>query len=380
MSAMLHGHAWLIPYDIGADIPQAMQQRQSFAQEELRKVLVAGQADAHSRKDPDVLAALSKAIADAAASQSKTLSEAVDTLSKANSKEKPSTVMVTDSALPHKHLIDGLTPSADQMFRGDCWLFATTGILEDSYRRYGVSKGWFPKDKYLRLSRQALGIASMELCKKYPNSLPMWHMYHQMRPAPHSSAYSQRDLIQSCRPSAFPPIILCTRCHPLLFSTRSFCTANIGPNNSIIWGNTTEGLDGADEHLFAYLKGVGDIGALPDSVCPYSPVADYWKERECDGLDEARKTNPLKFKVTAMRGHYERGAIKRALVEEGKPLSLGLGMVWAPFYLPCTGGDGPGACDPATAECVACPLQRVYQGIECCVLANRPMVSMKGEW
>jgi hypothetical protein len=29
--------------------------------------------------------------------------------------------------LPHKFLLDGLTPSADQAFRGDCWLFAVTG-------------------------------------------------------------------------------------------------------------------------------------------------------------------------------------------------------------------------------------------------------------
>ena len=33
--------------------------------------------------------------------------------------------------LPHKVLLDGLTPSADQMNRGDCYLFSMTGILED---------------------------------------------------------------------------------------------------------------------------------------------------------------------------------------------------------------------------------------------------------
>lgn len=29
--------------------------------------------------------------------------------------------------LPHKYLVDGVTPSADQANRGDCWLFAITG-------------------------------------------------------------------------------------------------------------------------------------------------------------------------------------------------------------------------------------------------------------
>jgi len=34
--------------------------------------------------------------------------------------------------LPHKFLVEGLTPSADQAFRGDCWLFAVTGALSRS--------------------------------------------------------------------------------------------------------------------------------------------------------------------------------------------------------------------------------------------------------
>ena len=37
-------------------------------------------------------------------------------------------------------------------------------------------------------------------------------------------------------------------------------------------------------------------------------------------------------------------------------------------------------CEPATAECVPCPLERAYRGTDCCVLSNKPMVSMKGEW
>jgi hypothetical protein len=42
------------------------------------------------------------------------------------------------------------------------------GLLEDSYRRYGVKQGWMDPKNYLRLSRQALGISIMELCKKHP--------------------------------------------------------------------------------------------------------------------------------------------------------------------------------------------------------------------
>ena len=57
--------------------------------------------------------------------------------------------------LPHKFLVAGLTPPADQMLRGNCYLFSLTGIVEDSYRRYGVARGWWAADEYLRLSRQA---------------------------------------------------------------------------------------------------------------------------------------------------------------------------------------------------------------------------------
>ena len=77
------------------------------------------------------------------------------------------------------------------------------------------SQGWFPAGYYLRLSRQALGIAAMEQCAKHPNSL---------------------------------------------------CPAAPGPDHTIKWATTTEGIDGADERLFAYLPQIWDIGALPDSV------------------------------------------------------------------------------------------------------------------
>ena len=42
------------------------------------------------------------------------------------------------SKLPAKYVIPYVTPSSDQANRGDCWLFATAGILESSYIHYGV--------------------------------------------------------------------------------------------------------------------------------------------------------------------------------------------------------------------------------------------------
>ena len=64
----------------------------------------------------------------------------------------------------HKFAITGVTPTDFQMNRGDCWLFATVGLLEDSYRRYGVARGWLKPDEYLHMSRQAFGVAVLEAC------------------------------------------------------------------------------------------------------------------------------------------------------------------------------------------------------------------------
>lgn len=238
---------------------------------------------------------------------------------------------------PERFLIDGLTPSAHQMHRGDCYLFSGTGILEDSYRRYGVEKGWFQPDHYLRLSRQALGIAYMEQCKKTPIS---W-----------------------CPSNAIPVA---------------------GPTGTITtmisWGNNTEGTSGADPRLFAGLSQISDLGnfgSIPEGVCPYTPDASVQGDWKCDGLADARKKNPLQFRVKSWKNHYARDAIKRVLHEDGKPLGLSTTEVWRPYIRPC---DARAGCDARAVQCVACPLERVYAGVSCCESINRPMVSMKGEW
>uniref|UniRef100_X5CVC8 C1 peptidase domain protein n=1 Tax=Tisochrysis lutea TaxID=1321669 RepID=X5CVC8_9EUKA len=229
-------------------------------------------------------------------------------------------------SLPHKFVVDGLTPSADQAFRGDCWLFAVTGLLEDSYRRWGVQQGWYDGSNYLRLSRQALGISIMELCKDHPISI---------------------------------------------------CPANL-IDGKIVFGNTTEGSDGADEHLLYWLRTLGDgTNVLPDSVCPYAIHDDWRGEWKCDGLEEARQTNPLHFKVRSMKSFYEKEAMKQALVKYGRPLSLGVTMVTVPHYLPCLKEL---ACEKETAQCVPCPLERIYGDVDCCIAVEKPMVTMKGEW
>ena len=81
--------------------------------------------------------------------------------------------------------------------------------------------------------------------------------------------------------------------------------------------------------------------------------------------------------VTRMKSYWGRSDIKRALLEENRPLTVGVSLAYSRFYLPCVKSN---RCERATALCVACPYERVYANVECCVLAKRPMVSMKGEW
>jgi len=44
-------------------------------------------------------------------------------------------VGLKESELPHKWALSMTPPMDQQMNRGDCWLFATTAMLEDNYKR-----------------------------------------------------------------------------------------------------------------------------------------------------------------------------------------------------------------------------------------------------
>lgn len=264
---------------------------------------------------------------------------------------------------PAKLLLGGLTPAADQGFRGDCWLFAIMGVLEDSYRRQGVARGWLAPDKYVRLSRQAFGIGVMDDC--------------------------------ATRPSAM-------------------CPARANADGPIYWGNTT---DGADERMLYFMKSLA-THALPDAVCQYSVTSAG--ERICNGLGRARESNPLRFNVTAADMLFDVIDMQRALLERQHVLSLGMPVVWDEYYFPCTPATAKYyRCDPTEASTcvpchrahtaapdvpaspfalffsrwprvrhrvlacvlqVPCPVERAFRNVDCCIAQRRPMFSMRGEW
>ena len=235
----------------------------------------------------------------------------------------------------HKFAITGVTPTDFQMNRGDCWLFATVGLLEDSYRRYGVARGWLKPDEYLHMSRQAFGVAVLDAC-----------MHHN-----------------------------------------SACAFD---GDAIYTGNSTTG---GEVELIYYLKEIG-AAALPWSVCPYQQKSDWdpktktgLSDRLCVGRAEAMKVNPLKFNVRALKSYYNRMDIKHALVSGQRALSLSTAMIVVPYLLPCTAEtkdhyrcnpDGPFGDE--YGQCRPCPLERAYTGVSCCVEVNRSQYNLKGEW
>ena len=119
---------------------------------------------------------------------------------------------------------------------------------------------------------------------------------------------------------------------------------------------------------------------LPWSVCPYTPQPG--RDRECAGLRAAQQASPLRFHVRGVATHYERLAMKAAL-RRGRMLALSMPLANVLHLLPCTAATRDAlSCDPGEAggRCHACPSQRAYAGVDCCILSEREMNTMAGEF
>ena len=238
--------------------------------------------------------------------------------------------------MPHKHALSYVTPRELQLERGGCWMFAAISMLEHSYRRQGIANGWLAENQYLKLSQQAFGVSVLEACRK----------------APYACVF----------------------------------------DGDRIWtGNSTEGGEVA---VLYYLRVLESSAALPWSTCPYTPVKG--RDRECDGLKKARKLSPLSFNVRGMNTYYEAIDTKRALLRDGRMLSLGMPMANVRYLLPCNNtaqlnaqhypghihkpAECAGLGNGAAAACEPCPLERAFVGVSCCVASDREMHTMGGEF
>ena len=226
--------------------------------------------------------------------------------------------------------VEGVTPVALQMARGTCWIFAAVAVMEHSYRQQGVAKGYLKPEQYVRLSEQAYGIAVLDAC------------------ATLTEVGSESCLI-----------------------------------GDEVWvGNQLRPIDtrGGSATMIYWLQQLEKGAAMPHSVCPYTPSPG--KDHHCPGLKLAADSTPLHFETHSIDNYFDREAIKAALREKQRVMAFSTGMVTVRYLLPCTRETmGALQCDPDDKrQCVACPLEPTFGGVDCCVSSERESNTMGGEF
>eukprot|EP00727_Mastigamoeba_balamuthi_P007652 m51a1_g3507 hypothetical protein (577) ;mRNA; r:863725-865749 len=201
------------------------------------------------------------------------------------------------AVLPAVYLVPetARTPVKEQGNRGTCWIFSTFAALEASYRKNGYEKGYLEEDEYVPFSEQAYGIGYVNFCKNVSNNDP-------------------------------------------------HCVA--GPAR----GATR---DGRSEWLY-YVKQVQRY-VLPDALCPYQPKeAD---EMVCPGLEQAVRTNPIKFEIRGVETAHTISTIKRMIYEKKVGLVWSHGSHLVTYEIPCTdnmtGVYGTEQCQKCLFPCAA---------------------------
>ena len=112
--------------------------------------------------------------------------------------------------LPHAYLVpsDVRTPVKNQAHRGTCYIFSTMGIVEASYRRYGIKHGLLESDEYVKFSEQAYGLGLIKYCtthKDDPRCLGGAPMNQTADGQPEWLYYMQLDMMKYVLPDAVCP-------------------------------------------------------------------------------------------------------------------------------------------------------------------------------
>ncbi|GAB1222766.1 hypothetical protein ENUP19_0121G0123 [Entamoeba nuttalli] len=216
--------------------------------------------------------------------------------------------------IPSKARIPHGNPRYYQMERGTCWDFALIGFLEDSYRQNGIAKGFLEENEYVRFSTQVLGIRMVEHCKEHPD----------------------------------------------------VCNT---PGDSLLLNSTS----GGEINWFYSFPGLYNQ-ILPDSVCPYTPT-DV-DEFVCDKIEEATKTNPIKFNVTKMNIATTVEDVKKLFIQKGKKALAWTSLIHDDFeYFPCT--EYADLCNSGLYEIIKCPIK---YGNDNCVKITLPMYTPDAEF
>ena len=216
--------------------------------------------------------------------------------------------------LPYAARIPHGNPRYYQMERGTCWDFALIGMIQNDYRQHGIKKGFLKDEEYVSLSQQVLGIRMVEHCNKHPD----------------------------------------------------VCNT---PGDALLL-NSTSG--GEINWFYSFTKLYSEM--LPDSVCPYEPTDAG--EFKCDLLENATKSNPIRFNVTKMNIAYTVNDTKKLFINKGKRALAWTSLIHDDFeYFPCS--KYPEFCNLDKYEKVKCPVG--YAETECVKMAI-PMYSPDGEF
>eukprot|EP00727_Mastigamoeba_balamuthi_P003069 m51a1_g1276 hypothetical protein (570) ;mRNA; f:108271-110372 len=203
---------------------------------------------------------------------------------------------------PSSFSVPHLLPRFYQEDRGTCWAFGTMGVIEQSYRANGVAKGFLDPESYVRFSVQAYMIQMVYACQQRPD--------------------------------------IC----------------------DVVGDGVLKNMTDGGEVWWLYSMGSLSDKLLPLAVCPYS---DHAHQMECPGMEEALKSNPLRFHVRSLRTAYSVSQIKQQLLTSNSPPSLST-VIWLNvLYFPCNDpvwSQQPGC---SADQRVRCPTDRPYGSVWC---------------
>ncbi|ELP93579.1 hypothetical protein EIN_062740 [Entamoeba invadens IP1] len=199
-----------------------------------------------------------------------------------------------DVALPKQYHIplNTVVIPKDQASRGSCWIFSTIGMVESSYRKYGVEAGFLNENEYVQFSEQAYGKLIYDYCQDHKE------------------------------------IPICDY-------------GGMGINQTS---------DGSVEFIY-YLGDEAKKLILPHSVCEYyTQRGDGEFHCNDENLAEIIATNPIDFKIKDIKTMYSINEIKKTMFEHQGPISYGLATVQKSYYFECNEYNP----DVNTSVCTTC--------------------------
>lgn len=206
-----------------------------------------------------------------------------------------------DILLPSRYMVNWsfIMPPNDQKNRGTCWDFSSINSLESQYRDQGIRYGFLQSNQYVNFSKQAFGAYLLKRCAS---------VNYEAKPCKHGGL----------------------------------------PKNS------------TDDHkadsIYYFLKEFPDLAdsILPESVCNYTENESESDDKECDGMDDALKTNPISFKIKNISYATDVYGVKKLIFNSKRPLIVGAPLPGTNLYIPCT-EDSPYAelCIESNVTCPA---------------------------